>query len=121
MNQVFLLYIGEDLSRDTSMDSMREVNSTAKFLTEGVEDAAYVSNIPTAGTEVIAELTGGDSGSTAKRMKKILPPDMETISDPVISRYTTKLQLHLNNSSEVIVRDQASAPSYLILWVSGAM
>ena len=70
MNQVFLLYIGEDLSRDNSMDSMREVNSTAKFLTEGVEDAAYVSNIPTAGTEVIAELTGGDSGSTAKRMKK---------------------------------------------------
>ena len=33
---------------------------------------------------------------------------METISDPVVSRFIVKLQVHLNYSAEVIVGDQAS-------------
>ena len=37
-----------------------------------------------------------------------MPPDMDTISDPVISRFITKLQVHFNLSAEVIFGDQAS-------------
>ena len=33
---------------------------------------------------------------------------METISDPIISRFITKLQVHLNHSADVIVGDQVS-------------
>ena len=53
-------------------------------------------------------MTGADPGSTTKRLKTFVPPDMETISDPVISRFIAKLQVHLNHSAEVIFRDQAS-------------
>ena len=64
--------------------------------------------IPTSGTEVIEELTGAEPVSPAKRMKNFVPPDMETISYPVISRFITNLQVNLNHSAEVIVGDQAS-------------
>ena len=63
---------------------MEEVNRTVNNSMEGVEEAAYVGNIPTTGTGVIDKLTDADPGSSYKRLKNILPPDMETISDPVI-------------------------------------
>ena len=66
------------------MAIMDEVNRTANNSTEVVEEDAYVRTITTAGTEVIDELTVADPGSTAKRLKIFVPPDMETISDPVI-------------------------------------
>ena len=49
-------------------------------------------------------MTGADPGYIDKRLENFVPPDMETISDPVISR----LQVHLNQSAEVIVGSQAS-------------
>ena len=64
--------------------------------------------IPTSGTKVIEELTGADPVSTAKRLEILVTPDMETISDPVLSRFITKLQVHFIYSAEVIVGDQAS-------------
>ena len=60
------------------------MNCTANTSTEGFEEADYVGIIPTAGTEVIDELTGGVPGSPANRLKTFLTPDIETISDPVI-------------------------------------
>ena len=36
-------------------------------------------------------MTGAYPGSPAKRLKTFVPPDIETISDPVISRFITKL------------------------------
>ena len=63
--------------------------------------------IPTAIREVIDELTVAGPGSPAKRLKNFVPPDMETISDPVISRFFTKLQLRLNHNAEFIVGAQA--------------
>ena len=39
-------------------------------------------------------------------MKAFAHPDMETISDPVIARFITKLQVYLNHSAEVIVGSQ---------------
>ena len=33
---------------------------------------------------------------------------METISDPVISRFITKIQVHMNQTAKVVVGDQAS-------------
>ena len=64
--------------------------------------------IPTSATDVIDELTSTDPGSTDKRLKKFVLPDMETISDPLLSRFITKIQVHLNHIAEVIVGDQAS-------------
>ena len=90
------------------MSIMEEINRTANTSTEEVEDSACVGIIPTAGTEVIDELTGADPGSPAKRLKIFVPLDMETISDPVISSFITKLQIHLNHSIEVMIRYQAS-------------
>ena len=89
------------------MDIMEEVNRTANTSMEGVEEAAYVGTIPTSRTEVIYELTSADPCSPAKWLKTFVPPDLETISYPVISRFITNLQVHLNHSSEVIVGDQA--------------
>ena len=63
---------------------------------------------PTSRTEVIYVLNSADTCSPAKWLKTFVPPDLETISDPVISRFITNLQVHLNHSSEVIVGDQAS-------------
>ena len=89
------------------MDIMDKVNRTKNTSTEGVEENDYVGTIPTSGMEVIGELTGGDPGSPAKRLKNYVPPYMMTISDPVISSFITKLQVHLNHSAEVIVGAQA--------------
>ena len=52
-NQAFLSKVVEDLSKDTAMDIMEEVNRTANTSTERIDEAAYVVTIPTAGTEVI--------------------------------------------------------------------
>ena len=82
---------------------MEEVKRTENTSTEVVEGAAYGRTIPTARTEFIDKLNGSEPGSPAKRLKSAVPPDMETISDPVISRFITKLQVHLNHSVEVIV------------------
>ena len=83
------------------------MNPTANNSTGGVEEASYARTTPTAGTEVIDDLTGVDPGSPSKRMKIFVPQDMETISDPIISSFITKLQVHFNHSAEVIVGDQA--------------
>ena len=99
MNQAFLSQVVEDLYKDTAMAIMEEVNCTANTSTGVVEEDAYIRTIPTAGTKVIQELTGADPCSTSKRMKTFVPTDMETISDPVISRFAVKLQVHLNNSA----------------------
>ena len=90
------------------MDIMEEANCTSNNSTEGVEEAAYVGKIRTAGTEVIDKLTSADPGYPAKWLKNFVPPYMETISDHVISCFITKLQVHLNQSAEVIDRYQAS-------------
>ena len=88
------------------MAIMDEVNRTANNSTEVVEEYAFVGTIPTAGTEVIEKLNGGDLGYPDKRLKTFVPPGKETISDPVIARFITKIQVHLNRSAEVIVGDQ---------------
>ena len=51
--QAFLSQVGEDLSKDTFLAIMEELNRTANTSTEGVEEADYVGTIPTAGMEVI--------------------------------------------------------------------
>ena len=89
------------------MAIMDEVNRNAKTSTSGVEEAAYSGNIAISGTEVIDEFNSGEPGSAAKRLKTFFPPGMETISDPVIANFISKLQAHLNHSAEVIVGDQA--------------
>ena len=83
-NQEFLSQEGEYLSKDTFMAIMEEVNRTANTSAEGLEEADYVGTIPTEVMEVISKLTGADPCSPAKRLKTFVPPDMETISDPVI-------------------------------------
>ena len=107
-NQAFLSQVGEDLSKYTSTAIMNKVNHTANNSTEVVEEAAYGRTISTSGTEVIDQFTGADLGSPCKRLKIFVPPDMETILDPVISRFIAKLQAYLNHSPEVIVGYQAS-------------
>ena len=92
------------------MAIMEEVNHTANTSMEGVEEATYVGTIPTAGTEVIDELNGAEPGSPAKRVKTFVITDIDTISDPIISRFTTKLQVRLNHSAEVIVGALELAP-----------
>ena len=47
-------------------------------------------------------MTGGDPGYPAKRMKTFMSPDMETILDPVIEMFITKIHVHFNHSAEVI-------------------
>ena len=106
-NQAFLSQVGENLSKDTAMAIMDEVNRTKNNSTEEVEEDSYVRTIPTVGTEVTEKLTSGDPGYPDKRLKTFVPPDMETISDPLIERFITKLQVHLNHSAEVIAGDQA--------------
>ena len=64
-NQAFLSQVGEDLYKETTMVIMEEVNRTANTSTEGVEEAAYVRMIPTAGMEVVDDLTGADPFSPA--------------------------------------------------------
>ena len=78
-NQAFISQLVEDLSKETAMAIMEEVNSTANTSTGGVEEAAYFGTIPTSGTEFIDELTGADPCSPAKRLKTFVPPDMETV------------------------------------------
>ena len=90
------------------MAIMEGVNRTVNTSTEGFEEADYVRTISTAGTEVIYELTGADPCYPAKGLKTFVPQYMETIPDPVISRFITKLQVHLNHIAEVIVGYQAS-------------
>ena len=60
------------------------MNPTANTSTELVEEADCVGTIPSAGTEVIDELAGEDPCSPAKRLKTFVPPDIETISYPII-------------------------------------
>ena len=73
------------------MDIMDGVNLTANASMEGFEEASYVGKIATAGMEVIENLTGWDLGSPAKRLKTFLPPGIETISDPVMEHFISKL------------------------------
>ena len=80
------------------MTIIDKLNLTVNTSTEGVEEADYVGTIPTEVTEFIDELTGGDLGSPAKRLKTFVPTGMETLSDPVIERFITKLHVHLNHS-----------------------
>ena len=75
------------------MAIMEKVNRTKNNSTEIVEEAAYVGTITTSGMKVIDELTVGDPGSPDKQLKTFLPPDMETISDLVISRFIPKLHV----------------------------
>ena len=49
-NQVFLSQLGENPSNENAMAIMDKVNCTANTPTEGVEEAAYIGAIPTAGT-----------------------------------------------------------------------
>ena len=86
---------------------MEELNRTTNSSTGWFEEAAYVRTIPTAGTEVIDKLTGADPGYPYKPLKIFVPPNMETLSDTVISRFITKLQVHLNHSTELIVGAQS--------------
>ena len=90
------------------MSIIEEVNHTANTSMEGVEEAVYGKTIPTAGTEFIDKLTGAYPCSPDKRLKTFVHSDMETISDPVISRFINKLHVYLNDSSEVIVAAQES-------------
>ena len=108
VNQAFLSQVGEYLSKYTDMAITEEVNRTANTSTEGVDEAYYVRTIPTSGTVDIDKLTSADPCYPAKRLKTFVPTDMETISDPVISRFTTKLQVHFKHIAELIVGDQAS-------------
>ena len=48
------------------MDIMEEANCTSNNSTEGVEEAAYVGTIRTAGIEVIDKLTSAEPGYLAK-------------------------------------------------------
>ena len=57
--------------------------------------------------EVIYELTSGYLGSPAKRLKTFVPPGMVKISDPMISKFISKIQVHLNHISDIIVGAQA--------------
>ena len=79
------------------MAIMDKVNGTANNSTEGVEETSYVGTTPISGMEVIEKLTGGDPGSPAKRLKIFVSPSIETISDPVIEIFISKLQVHLNH------------------------
>ena len=106
-NQAFISQVGEYLPKDTAMAIMDKVNHTANNSTEIFEEAAYIGTIPTAGMEVIYELTDGEPGSPSKRLKNFATPGMETISDPVIAKFISNLQVHLNHSTEVIVGAQA--------------
>ena len=107
-NNEFFSQVGEDPSKYTAMAIMDEVKRTVNTSTEGVEEAVYVRTIPTAGTEVIDNLTNGYPGSTEKRLKFFVPTGIETISDTLIDKFISKLQVHLNHSAEVIVGAQAS-------------
>ena len=60
------------------------------------------------GTEVIYELTGREPGSPAKWLKNSFTPGIETISDPVIVNFISKLHVHMNQITEVIVGSQVS-------------
>ena len=73
-NQEFLSQVGEDLSKDTSMDIMDKENHTANTSTELFEEVAYVVTITTTGTEVIYELVCGGPGSSEKILKTFVPP-----------------------------------------------
>ena len=55
---MFLSQVEEDLPKYTNMATMDEVNRSANTSMEVIEEAAFVGTIPTAGTEVIDELTG---------------------------------------------------------------
>ena len=64
--------------------------------------------IPAARMEVIDKLTGGDPGSPSKRLKTFVLPGIETILDLSISKFISKLQVHMNHSAEVIFGSQYS-------------
>ena len=81
------------------MAIMEKSNRTVNTSTEGVEEAAYIGTTPTEWTEVIDELTNGDPGSTAKRLKTFVPPGMKTIPYPVIAKFISKIQVNLNHSA----------------------
>ena len=49
-NKAFISQLGEDLSNETAIDIMDEVNRTANNSIDGVEEYAYIGTIPTAGT-----------------------------------------------------------------------
>ena len=63
-NQEFLSQVLEYLSKDIDMAIMEKVNHTKTTSTEGVEEDTYIGTIPTAGTEVIDNMTGGYPSST---------------------------------------------------------
>ena len=73
-NKTFILHVGEDLSKDTAMDIMYEVNRTANNSTEEFEESAYVGTVSKAGIEVMDELACEDLGYQAKRLKNFVPP-----------------------------------------------
>ena len=52
-NPAFLSQVGEDLSKDTAMSIMEEVNRTTNTSTEIVEEADYIGEISTSGTYII--------------------------------------------------------------------
>ena len=61
-NQAFLSQVGEDISKDTSMDIMEKVNRTANTYTEVFDEASYIVTIAKTVTEVIYVLVCEYSG-----------------------------------------------------------
>ena len=86
-NQMFILHVGEDLSKDTAMAIMNEVNRTTNTSTDEFEEAAYVGTLSKDGTKVMDELSCGDIGSPSKRLKTVAPPEIETIADTVMVKF----------------------------------
>ena len=43
-----------------------------------------------------------------RRLKTVVPPEIVTISYPVMEKFVSKIQSHLTHSAEVIVRSQVS-------------
>ena len=75
------------------MDIMEKVKHTTNTSTEGFEEADYVGMIATTCKEVIDKLICGDPGSSAKILKTFVPPEVETIADPVIEKFVSHLNI----------------------------
>ena len=70
-NQEFLSQVVEYLSKDIAIAIMDKVNQTKNTSTEGVEEATYIRKTPTAGTEVIDNMTGGYPSSPKSGLKPL--------------------------------------------------
>ena len=73
-NKTFLSHVGEDLSKETDIAVMDEVNRTSNNSTEEFEEAAYSGTISTSGTDVMDHLACVNPGSHTKILKTFVPP-----------------------------------------------